>query len=116
MSSKRAKMPPVQRAKQFAPFDAVVGLRCALKEKEKIRVPKKSLSDDMAKEINGVLIALKSGDAVAVVYYNNPEQQYIRLTGITESVNTQKRRLIIGSAEINFDDIYSIQQLEGEKA
>ena len=32
--NKRAKMPPSQRAKQFAPFDAVVGLRIALKEKE----------------------------------------------------------------------------------
>ena len=35
----RAKMPRSQRAKQFAPFDAVVGLRAALKETEKLRKP-----------------------------------------------------------------------------
>ena len=41
----RAKMPRSQRAKQFAPFDALVGLRQALKEKEKIwhRKPRRLL-------------------------------------------------------------------------
>ncbi len=31
----RPKMPPSQRAKQFMPFDAVAGLRDALREKER---------------------------------------------------------------------------------
>ena len=44
-------MPRSQRAKQFAPFDALVGLRQALKEKEKIRVPRKEISEDMKVEI-----------------------------------------------------------------
>ena len=44
-------MPPLQRAKQFAPFDALTGLRIALKEKEKIREERKIISEEKAEEI-----------------------------------------------------------------
>ena len=59
MGKVRAKMPPSQRAKQFAPFDAVVGLRKALLEKEKIKVKRKELSEDMTDEINFTLKRFK---------------------------------------------------------
>ena len=64
MGKIRAKMPRSQRAKQFAPFDAVVGLRQALREKEKIRVNRKELSEDMINEINDTLKNLDIGNNV----------------------------------------------------
>lgn len=63
-------MPPSQRAKQFAPFDAVVGLRKALYEKERIRTPRKLLSEDMIEEIDRTLKELNLYDIVTVTHYN----------------------------------------------
>ena len=71
MAKLRAKMPPGQRAKQFAPFDAVVGLRQALKEKEKIRLPRKEISEDMAEEIDRTLKKLVTDDIITSVWYNS---------------------------------------------
>lgn len=99
-------MPPSQRAKQFAPFDALTGLRLALKEKEKIRVPRITVSEDIEQEINEVLIKLKIGDILTVVYYNAPEQEYLQLTGKVTVINRQKRILQIEDREIAIDDIY----------
>jgi len=108
VSSNRAKMPKSQRAKQFAPFDAVVGLRQALKEKEKIRVARKTVSDDMAEEINRTLLNLKTGDIVTAVYYNEPEQEYIQLTGKVALIDSTHRIIKVENTEINIDDIYNL--------
>ena len=80
-------MPVSQRAKQFAPFDALTGLRRALKEKEKIKVPRKAVSEDMAEEINRTLLNLKIGDIATFVYYSAENQQYNQLTGKISLIN-----------------------------
>lgn len=108
MGKARAKMPPSQRAKQFAPFDAVVGLRQALKEKEKIRVERKELSDDMISEINSTLKNLNVGDAVTVAYYNSAEREYVKISGRLEKISLQKQIIRIAAFDINFEDIYTI--------
>lgn len=110
MAKIRAKMPPSQRAKQFAPFDALTGLRQALKEKEKLKVPRKEISEDMADEIDRNLKTLEKGKIVTVVWYNEFEQNYIQLTGEVKSINPQKRYIQIETTDIFFDDIYSIQK------
>ena len=110
MSKVRAKMPPSQRAKQFAPFDAVVGLRQALKEKEKIRVQKRELSDDMINEIDNTLKTLNIGDVVWVVHYNSNEQEYLTTNGIVNDINDKSKALTIAVREIKFEDIYSIEK------
>lgn len=106
MSKQRAKMPQSQRAKQFAPFDALTGLRAALKEKEKIRVKKKTVSEDMAREINEALLKLKTGDTATLIYYNCAEQQYFKIEGKVKSINNKKRTIQIEEVIINIDDIY----------
>ena len=52
-------MPGSERAKQFVPFQAVKGLEEALAAKEKIRVPRRQLSEDMIAEINKKLTEIK---------------------------------------------------------
>lgn len=104
----RAKMPPNQRAKIFAPFDALTGLRQALKEKEKIRVPRKEISEDMAEEIDRNLKILELGKIITVVWYNEIEQNYIQITGEIVKIDAQKRFIQIEKMYICFDDIYSI--------
>ena len=107
----RAKMPPHQRAKQFAPFDALTGLRIALKEKEKIRVPKKIISEDKAEEINETLISLNVGDNITVIYYNESEQEYIYISGKITLFNKGKKLIEIGNNIIKTDDIYDIDEI-----
>ena len=108
-NSKRAKMPRSQRAKQFAPFDALVGLRAALKEKEKIRVPRKEISDDMAEEIDRTLRSLETGKIVTVVWYNSLEENYNQITGEVKNADIQKKFLQIEHTHIYLDDIFSIE-------
>lgn len=108
-NSKRAKMPRSQRAKQFAPFDALVGLRQALKEKEKIRVPRKEISEDMEEEIDRTLRSLETGKIVTVVWYNSLEENYNQITGEVKNADIQKRFLQIEHTHIYLDDIFSIE-------
>ena len=91
------------------PFDALQGLRQALKEKEKIRGPRKEISEDMAEEIDRNLKSLESGKIVTVVWYNSLEENYIQLTGECKKIDAQKRFIQIEKTDIYFDDIYSIQ-------
>ena len=104
-------MPPLQRAKQFAPFDALTGLRLALKEKEKIRVERKIISEEKAEEINEMLISLEVGDNITVIYYNESEQEYIYLSGNITLFNKDKKLLEIGNNIIKTDDIYDIDKI-----
>ena len=104
-------MPPLQRAKQFAPFDALTGLRIALKEKEKIRVERKIISEEKAEEINEMLISLEVGDNITVIYYNESEQEYIYLSGNITLFNKDKKLLEIGNNIIKTDDIYDINKI-----
>ena len=108
MAKIRAKMPPSQRAKQFAPFDALTGLKIALKEKEQLRVPRKQLTDDAIEEIDNVLKILKIHDIITIVHYNNIEQKYIETTGPVQKIDPKNRFLTVAEAIIYFEDIYTI--------
>lgn len=110
MNKPRAKMPPSQRAKQFAPFDAVVGLRKALYEKERIRVPRKLLSDDMIDEINDTLKILKPHDMVTLIHYDNVEQKYIQTSGEIKKINPKAHTITLANQEIQFENIYKISK------
>ncbi len=79
MSKPRAKMPVSERAKQFMSFAALKGLPEALAKKEKIRIKKIELLEDMAVELDRKMHLLKCGKKATVVYYSLEE--YLRITG-----------------------------------
>lgn len=109
MDKNRAKMPPGQRAKQFVPFDAVVGLRQALKEKEKIRVPKKELTDSAAEELDLLIRTLKIGDTVSITFYDCFEQKYHIVTEKIIKINVKTRTVELENISIPIDNIYNIE-------
>ena len=111
MGKIRVKMPRSQRAKQFAPFDAVVGLRQALREKEKIRVNRKELSEDMINEINDTLKNLDIGNNVRVIYYNSVEMAYLTAIGQVQKISPKNQSLTVGILDGRFEDIYTITPL-----
>ncbi len=105
-SNARPKMSMSNRAKQFAPFDALKGFQEALRKKEKMPVPKKELAEEKAEEINEKLKQLTTGKLITVVYYNDGE--YIQLTGTVVKIEKNKRYLQMAEIIIPIDDISDI--------
>lgn len=105
-SNARPKMSMSNRAKQFAPFDALKGFQEALRKKEKMPVPKKELAEEKAEEINEKLKQLTTGKLITVVYYNDGE--YIQLTGTIIKIEKNKRYLQMAEIIIPIDDISDI--------
>lgn len=103
-----APMPIAERAKIFAPFAALKGLPEALREKEKIRVPKKELSEYMENKINRVLAKVKTGTIVTIIYYDKEERQYVQLTGVVAELLYTQKNLKVNGVKIHFEDIYEI--------
>ena len=75
----RMKMPREERAKQFAPFDALKGLQQALriKEYEHERVQKGEVQEEKANEISKTLMSIEKGDHAKVVYFEDGHNKVI---------------------------------------
>ena len=97
---------PIERAKQFMPFDALKGFKEALKEKEKIIVDKIDLCEDAIIEINNILINLKVGDIVKVVYFK--QNEYIEVTGRISKI--KNNFFVIVKEKIMYNNIYRIER------
>ena len=87
MTPPRVPMPPSRRAKQFAPFDALKGLKEAIARKERIPVPRRILSEDAIAEINPQLMSLKPGNIATVVYYCDYAQECHQIAGPVRKVD-----------------------------
>ena len=111
--AERMKMPRCDRAKQFAPFDALKGLQEAMriKEYEHDRIVRGELSEDVIKEISSVLSKIEDGDLVELEFFR--DGHVIRLTG-RASILILEQKLIVGEFEIMFDEIRIIKKLPEE--
>ena len=108
-STVRAPMPASRRAKQFAPFDALKGLKEAIAEKERIPTPRRILAEDALAELNQKLAQLRKGTVVTVVYYCIYEQEYHQITGGVVKVDTYWNLLQIGNMAIDFSEITEVE-------
>ena len=106
----KAPMPPSRRAKQFAPFDALKGLKEAIAAKEKRPEPRRELTDYMKEQINHTLLDLRKGQQVTVVYYGSMEQETLQVTGTVMKVDAYWQTLQINKLVIDFSEIYEIIQ------
>lgn len=99
----------VSRAKQFLPFDALVGFREALKEKETEYEDKKELTEDSYEELENTLNRLEIGKKAKIKYYKN--KKYIEKTGVVTKIDYTKKRIEIGDEEnISVWDIVEIEE------
>lgn len=101
-----ARQIKADRAKLFSPFDALKGLREALAERERIRVPRIELSDDILEELDRKLHYVRLGEIITIIYYDNEE--YIKITGMVSRISETSRSITIVNTLINFDDIRDI--------
>ena len=105
----RAPMPASRRAKQFAPFDALKGLKEAIAEKERMPTPRRILAEDALAEINEQLSVLRKGTMATAVYYCEYAQEYHQITGTVVAVDTYWRLLQVGNTSIDFSEIAEIE-------
>ena len=98
------------RAKIFLSFAALKGFEEALREKEKVVVAKKEMSEEKKMTISYRLNQIKKNDMVKVVYYDNGE--YIKLQGLVSKIDTTFQMLTVVKTNISFNDIYELRIIE----
>lgn len=108
----REKMPINERAKIFAPFDALKGFRELLVEQELVIEDRKILSEDMIEELSEKINLLKVGYVVMVKHYNEKEKAYEKTVGVLTKIDSIYKRVTIVKKKINILDIYDIEILE----
>lgn len=104
------KMSREERAKQFMPFSALKGYELALREKEKIVVPKVELSEDYAQELDYQMHQIQKNDMVKVIYFHNGE--YLQITGLVARKDESARVLKIVNTNIAFGDIFIVEIIQ----
>ena len=97
-----------ERAKLFAPFDAMKGLKEALAERERLhtREERRELSEEEAETVARVLGRLERGRAVDVCFYSDFHSTVKR--GIVDYLDPVGRKLGVSGVTVRFDDIYSV--------
>ena len=92
------------RAKIFMPFDALGGLREAIRREEKKHEGKYKDIEPIDK----ILKKYRIGDSVEISYFYNFE--YIYFIGQIKYINFINRIITISNSKINFDDIDLIKK------
>ena len=104
----RAPMPPSRRAKQFAPFDALKGLKEAIAAKERRPTPRRELTEYAQEQVNKALTELRKGQQVTVIFYGNLEEEELQITGTVMKVDAYWQTLQVNKVAIDFSEIYEI--------
>lgn len=98
-----------QKGQQFQPFDALKGFKKALAEQEKNLVEEKPiLSEDQERQINDILSQLKINDEIVITIYQN--KQILPLQGKIQSIQKQKKWLLIQNQKISFSQLLNIKK------
>lgn len=104
----RVKMRPEDRAKQFLPFAALKGHEEALRQKEKIVVPKIELSEEMKEELDQKFQEIQKGDMVTITYF--AEDEYLKKTGMISRLDKTAKIIVIVNTKIPFEDVYDVEK------
>lgn len=98
-----------ERAKQFSPFDAMKGLREALREREEqhTRVERHEISEEQMEKNSAVLFSVKKGTFVTLECHRAFHD--IKIVGVVMKIDTVFGYLIVNNEKILFSDIYTIK-------
>ena len=108
----RQKMPIKERAKIFAPFDALKGFREMLTEEEKIKEDKKELSEDLIIHLSDIINSLEVGMLIEVKYYVLKDECYKKTIGVFTKLDKVYKKIAIVKTKINIEDIIDIKIIE----
>lgn len=94
------------RAVQFSPFAALKGYYGCIKEKEKIKEPRRIISEEDSEILSKKLNYVERGNIIKVVYYNI--DHYEEIEGMVGNIDYDFHQLTIIKTVISFEDIYQI--------
>lgn len=106
------------RAKCYAPFDALRGFSLAIltKQVEQQLVDRITLSEDAQAQLDQKLRLAQAGDTVTVVYFQMQKiiggtefGTYITTTGQVEDIDIEDHILILSQAYISIPDIIALE-------
>ena len=96
-----------QRAHIFSAFDALKGFRELLKEKERIVVPKRILSEDDLDILNRKIHEVKAGMILTIIYFDN--RDYIKQTGRVAKISLDEKYIQIVKTRIELSHIVDLE-------
>ena len=112
-------MPRQNRAKIFAPYQALKGFNETVHAKDTAYVPRVELAEYAQERLDWKLRRLQRGDTVTVTWFQAKSGaddqdigQYLTETGIVERVDPIFRVLIFGKRKIPMEDV---AELRGER-
>lgn len=91
------------RAQIFQSFDALKGFREILKEKERVIVPKKILSEDDLAELDYKVHQIQVGMIVKLTYYDNG--QYVQIEGKVSKLNLDTKIIQIVKRKVDLKSV-----------
>lgn len=103
--------PHPDRARQFMPFAALRGYYELVRERERIPVPRRELTEEEARELDVVLARVTRGSLVRATYYDG--EAYVTHEGKVSQKDEIYRDLWIIRTKIPFADLQSLEVLEG---
>ena len=106
-----SKMKISDRAKIFAPYDALKGFKEMLKEQELPKEDKKSLSEEQLLELNNILLTLEKGMIISVKHYNHIKSKYEITEGVFIKFDQVYKCIYVVKTKISFDNILNIRIL-----
>lgn len=95
------------RAKQFLPFAALRGLNEALREAERVVMPRAVLFEEEMERVDRMLQKVRVGQRVWAVCYR--DGVYMTVCGLVERVETGRRVLQIDGGGVRFEDLRTLE-------
>ena len=113
----KPRMPRQNRAKIFAPYNALKEFQPAVRAKETLYVRRRELSEYAQELLDTTLQSLKRTDTVNVTWFcprrgcSDPDTgQYMTQTGTVEKIDPVFRVLVLDHQRILFSDIQEIRR------
>ena len=107
-----SKMKMSDRAKIFAPYDAIKGFKEMLNEQENIKEEKKTLSEEQLISLNDTLLSLETGMMIKVKYYNHVISRYEIKEGIFVKLDAVYKKIHVVKSKINISDILELEIID----
>lgn len=102
----RPKMGRALRAKQFMPFAALKGYEAALRQRERVVLPRTELGEDAQEALDRALRQIHPGDPVTAVYYDGG--MYLERAGLVSKLDPAAGVLWVVKTPIPFAALRSL--------
>ena len=84
-----------ERAKIFAPYDALRGMYAKLRQVEETKVERAELSEDVLEYLNRFFSNLHEGHRIYLSYYDDRSGDYLGVKGTVVSFTSDRKRIVL---------------------